>query len=74
MAKPRKPRKKPQGVTVYTQKGPKEWEATVISPNGNRLVRGHGWNTLRIAKNGVRAAADVIRNGKVEVRRLKKKR
>ena len=74
MAKPRKkPRKKPRGITIYEQKGPQNWTASVIGSNGKHLVQGRGYNTLRIAEGGVAAAARVIKQGRVEVRRLKKR-
>ena len=57
----------PRGKTVYKQVSPTNWRATVIGSNGKKVVWGHGWNTLRGAKNGVSSAAKIIGDGRVEV-------
>ncbi len=61
-----------RGKVVYKQDGPKKWRATVVGSNGKKVVWGSGWNSLRIARRGVAAAAKIILQGREEIREQKK--
>ena len=60
----------PRGKVVYEQVNKSYWRASVIGSNGKHVVGGHGWNTLTLARNGVKAAAKIIKQGREEVHSL----